>query len=325
LDDGFGKVYGVEDLDISAELTLACFGLKTVNDCSQKQFLSEALLFSYSPPLACTSNACGTCDCAAHLNQKITPLQVQWKSNGNLLAFGSSMATADYCVQGDELWFGGKSGSGNLKVAYKFKKMSCSGVPVACAARTPAQCAMGTHCVVGSCKSGSGGSNCAQATNQSSCTALTGCSWDPNGCSARANPQSVLACDFASCDSEPGCSWGPPTPKCGGTAFGCYDVPKEQCNGHGCAIVSCQPNGDTPPDCSKLTSTTDCAKAPGCVVNSGAGAPCSGQTTCIAQTDTNICRKLKCYQDTACYGEPSACSTLSTTECTSVLGCRIEW
>ncbi len=326
LDGGWGRIYGQEDWDVSANLALSCLGLKSVNACAQKQYLSEALLFSYSPPMACTANACGSCDCDSHLNQTITAQSVNWTRDGNLLSVGLSNSSANYCVQGDELWVGGSTGAGKPKVSYKFKKMSCTGVPIPCADRTPAQCSTGNSCVVGRCKSsGSTGTHCAQADSQSSCNVLEGCSWDPTGCSAQLNNgEPPPVCDFASCDSEPGCSWGPPTQKCGGDAWACNNLPMDQCAGHGCSVVSCQPNGSTLADCALITNKTDCAKASCCVVNAS-GPPCSGQTTCIAQTDTSVCNKLNCYAETTCYGEVDACSSLTPTACHDVLGCGIEW
>jgi len=319
LDGGYSEIYGEEAWDFDIRVSPSCLSVSSVNECGKSPYLAEALLFSYTGTFPCTGNACGVCECKSSVNQIVSG-QASWSRDGNVLSLGFGFSSANYCVQGDELWFGGTSGSGRPKVSYKFKKQSCTGVPLACGSRTKEQC-KGTYCSPGLCKVVSGSpTHCAQADNQSNCNVLEGCSWDPNGCNGFA-PE---ACEFSSCDEEPGCSWGPPQQKCRGEASACNNLDPSQCTSQGCSVTKCQPNDVDTVSCAQLTKT-DCAKAPGCVVNNGTGAPCSGQTTCTAQTDTTVCGKLPCWAGTQCTGEVTPCSSLTPSTCHDVQGCIIEW
>ena len=112
--------------------------------------------------------------------------------------------------------------------------------------------------------------------------------------------------------------------RCGGTPIPCEERDVTQCKSDGCSVAKCYSfNSQDEVSCATL-STTDCTKAAGCTVVSGA---CSGTTHCSKQTDANVCYSLdSCSFETHCAGSPPAdCSKLSLDACQGAYGCRIEW
>jgi hypothetical protein len=321
-DGGDLELRGQEAWSIETQVSLGCLGIKSVDSCELASYWPNALLFSSARDSACKANDCGFCDCAGEQSEYISSAGVSnWSRAGNQLTLAS--LTVAYCVKDDEMWLGGGDSDGSRKVAYKFKKQSCTGTPVPCSGRTEKECSQSSSCSMGYCKATSGSqAHCSAGYDDPSCSVLQGCAWDPDTCSGTAS----ATCDFDNCDTELGCKWGPPKAKCGGTATPCAYYPTEQCDDvEGCSVRSCVTDSNAPTDCTVLTAA-DCAKAPGCVVSGeGAAASCKGQALCSAQTDTTVCSKLGCFAQPNCFGSRAACSTLSVDDCQSVAGCRIEW
>ena len=321
------------DLDISANerwtsttrISLACSSVFSTTACASAYYYPSVTLFSSMPRATCSANACGACDCAGQSNDNASlssepGYPLTWSKSGNNLVL-NNMAVP-YCVQGNELWIGGTSLVGQPRAAYKFKKQSCVGTPLACATRTPATCAMGGDCTLGLCKSTGTTSQlrCSTALQADDCAVLQGCTWNANLCYGEAS----TTCPFVTCGDQPGCAWGPPTEHCGGFPA-CDGLNQADCSALGCFYGRCGADVSNDVDCSLLT-LADCAKAPGCVSNSGSGAPCSGQTQCAAQSDLNTCKKLGCLDlgSSACGGTGTACEKLSLSMCDKSPSCRHE-
>lgn len=324
LDGGEFQVAGSEKWTVDATASVECFGAKSVNTCKSEDLRIQGTLLQSFDWQRCAPNACGVCECKGALSADATLDSLQWSRQGNELTVGSR--TLPYCVKGDELWLGGTRNGGDAQAAYKFKKQSCVGKPLACSARTQAQCTPETGCTTGICKAAGGGSStrCATAYSQDACGVIQGCTWDPNGCTGEGLPE----CNIATCEKVPGCSWGDPVEHCGGTASECtYRNPtKDDCLGGGCSLTNCQQRYLDPVDCKSLTTAADCMKAPGCTVSSDSGGSvCTGTTHCTAQTDLNVCNKLSCDVFPACVGTTVQCTDLSLEACHDVPGCRREW
>jgi hypothetical protein len=319
LDGGSLEIYGNEKWSFQMQASLACFGFSSTKSCSLGFASSDVLLFDATQSARCEANACGVCDCSSMdaISSGIT--HENWSRAGSEITLG--WQTVGYCAKGDELWLGGTNSDDKPKVSYKFKKQSCAGVPLPCAGRTAAQCLLGGNCSAGACEATSTGNptRCAVATSSTECGVLQGCEWDPAGC---AGP-GAQSCNFDNCGSEPGCSYGPPTEKCLGEADPCEWREVSKCAGFGCSVRSCAAEFSDSVSCQAL-SAVECAKAPGCVVGSGA-TPCTGTALCSQQTDAAVCAKLTCLPQPTCAGIPTACSTLTLNECASVNGCRREW
>jgi hypothetical protein len=321
-DGGEMELQGQEDWSLEAHVSLGCLGIKSVDSCEFASYWPDTFLFSSARSIACKANDCGFCDCAGEDSEYISSAGVSnWSRAGHQLTLGP--VSVDYCVKDDEMWLGGGEYEGVRKVAYKFKKQSCTGTPAPCSGRTEKECLQSSSCSMGYCKATSGSqAHCSAGYDEPSCSVLQGCTWDPDTCSGTAS----ATCDFGNCDTELGCKWGPPKAKCGGTATPCAYYPTEQCNDvEGCSVRSCFADFTAPADCTVLTAA-DCAKAPGCVVSGeGAAASCKGQALCSSQTDTTVCSKLSCVAQPNCFGSRAACSSLSVDDCQSLAGCRIEW
>lgn len=322
LDGGELRLVGRESLSVTSQLSLGCSGATTVNACSVVYDAPGVLLFTEFPEIKCEPSACGRCDCSGELDQNIHSSFLSWSRAGTELDLGG--VRMPYCVDGEEMWIGGPGEDGAPRVAYKFRKRSCTGSPVACEDREADECAS-DYCRLGRCVPTTGTTErCEQATFAEQCNVIQGCDWEPEGC-ARVLSDEVQACGFDNCAIEPGCSWGEPVARCGGYAHACAERDPSRCEGTGCSVTTCQPSFSDVMECTNLTAA-QCAKASGCSVSgSGSAAQCTGQARCAAQTDAAVCAALNCSSGSYCEGMPTECSTLSVGECHSVPGCRIEW
>lgn len=324
LDGGEVEMAGTELWTVEAKATVGCLSVSSVNSCKNEKLYVDPTLFSSFSRLECAANACGVCDCKGSATSVSGYETSNWTRQATELNLGSRIVP--YCVKGDELWLGGGSYNGELRAAYKFKKKSCVGKPLACSLRTSENCAVDGTCNLGACKATGGGSTprCAAAYSQEQCGVLQGCAWDASGCSGPGPEQ----CNIANCEKVPGCSWGDPVERCGGQALDCSsrNPTQDDCTGGGCSLTTCQASDTETVDCKKLTTTADCMKAPGCTVNTeSTTSTCTGAARCTAQTDSNVCSKLGCEVFPACVGTTVQCSTLTLAKCHDVPGCRLEW
>jgi hypothetical protein len=323
-------VYGTESWSISATMSLGCRGLAAADLCSSASLLSDALLFSYTQPMSCSPNSCGACDCEAHdvngtiafpLSRAVDPLLASFLRTGPF--------TFPYCVTGDVLWIGGTAQDGTPKVSYKFRKHSCQGTTTPCAQRALAECELGQGCSRGVCTNARPGTatGCGDVTSSDGCLPEQGCLWNPNVCVGTAD----VSCDPTVCGIRPGCTWGAPMQRCTGISDCAYRT-SDQCVGAGlaagCSLHVCQPPFGTTndqADCRLIPTAADCAKAPGCVAHPRSTlAPCTGQTSCSAQTSTGTCDLLACASQ-ACTGTSTPCSQVPVASCASVPGCQVSW
>lgn len=330
LDGGQLDIFVQEDWTTQTRISPACSSLYSTTLCPTAFYSPDALLFSSMPRASCTASPCGACDCTSTslppgdgFSRTVGSPDL-WAVAGPTTLSLAGRYVVPYCVVGNELWIGGKSPNGPPQVAYKFKKQSCAGAPMACANRSPAVCESGPGCTLGKCQADvpANAAHCAPATYPAACSVLQGCTWAPDACYGDTSSE----CDFISCGKEPGCNWGPPVEKCGGSPS-CDGLSAADCPTFGCNLTKCSSNDGLDVDCSQLKSTADCAKAPGCVSHPGAVAPCTGTTQCFRQSDLPTCGKLGCVNvgETYCGGEPISCNQLSTADCHKLPGCRIEW
>ena len=310
---------GMEEWSVNVTTSLSCLSIDSVKDCDTASLRANPFAFAISGNVVgCKENPCGVCDCGGKVRGDPS-ITLGWQSEGDLLWFGST--ALPYCVEGDTLWLGGSTPNVPPTAAYKLKKRSCEGKPLACEARSEAQCEQGRGCTLGRCKKVSDTTfDCASTSSEPECNLFEGCGWIANECwgSAPAN------CEFLSCGVEPGCSFGAPRARCGGTPEeNCYNRELARCAGDGCSIRVCGNSGSAS-DCT-LLNATECARAPGCTVTSpGSAKPCSGVPECLDVNDTALCRKLQCSLERNCWGELS-CSTRSVANCHEMPGCVIEW
>jgi hypothetical protein len=326
LDGGGLDLSATEDWATNSRISLACGSVPSTNSCSGAFFYPDVTLFQSMPRATCSANACGACDCTDKtvgqttiVNSPDSPFA--WSKNGDtqLVLDGTPVS---YCVQGEEMWIGGGI-PGDPRAAYKFKKQSCVGTPVACASRTAANCQTGGDCTLGLCKATGTASalHCATASDPSGCAVLQGCTWDANLCFGDASP----TCAFVTCGQQPGCSWGPPTERCGGSPS-CDNLNAADCTALGCYFDRCGVGDLFDVDCAPL-SAAECSKAPGCVSTGTPATPCMGQTQCIAQSDLATCKKLGCVDVgvASCAGDGTPCNQLSLSDCDKSPSCRHEW
>jgi hypothetical protein len=313
---------GSESLDIRALVPLQCLGIDSVNRCGDAVFYASPLYFGVSRALACEPNACGLCECSGNLYGGRGSGR-PWKPGASTLAFGA--IEVPYCVEGDTMWAGGGEVEGEPKVAYKFRRRSCVGKPLACAQRESGHCGTSGDCLGGHClPDGAEASVCAELFFENHCVHQAGCKWVPEACQGVA----AESCDPDYCAGTPGCSWGAPQPRCGGERTSCYMLPPADCTAPGCSMRTCDvPDGwggiDRAP-CDKLTATA-CSKAAGCALM---GDSCRGFTTCASQTNASICAMLECesYDVPTCGGYTTTpCEDLSIEDCRLQPGCHLEW
>ncbi len=318
-------VRGSELVELQAQVPLSCLGIESVERCVDADFYSTPLLFNgSSAPLGCEASACGFCECSGTVWGG-SGAGAAWSPGSTTLAFGA--VQVPYCVEGDTMWAGGGHIAGQPKVAYKFRRRSCLGVPVPCAERSPAECAGGgDDCQPGRCVASEGGASaCASLTYEESCVRESGCEWVEGGCWGTAGDRCWSS---DACEATPGCSWGPPEPRCGGSRVSCYGLDVADCTAEGCSVRTCDlPDGwggiDAAP-CERLTAAA-CATAVGCTWS---GSKCSGTTTCGAQTDPAVCAMLECieYAEARCGGITTIpCGERSVETCRDQVGCRLEW
>lgn len=195
------EVKGSDRWDIRATLPHECLGIDSARSCRSAELYIEPLLLSFVNGLPCAENACGSCDCGG-------PLAGGFYMSGGV-ELGSKTLKLNsqelpYCVEGETLWLGGRGPDGVPKVAYKFRKQSCTGGR--CEDLTEEQCPA-TPCRVG-----------------------------PDGC------ESVgVLCHHDYCDADLGCAWGPPVAHCGSPigerVDGCDALSVEDCHDlPGCVI-----------------------------------------------------------------------------------------
>jgi hypothetical protein len=298
-DGGELTANGEEHWAVTSQVPLSCLGIETVNRCKDASFYTEMAIFSgsYTGSAECSANACGVCECKGNEAAGWASGWSYWSHSGNQLTLGGIVV--DYCVQGNELWLGGKDANGVPKVSYKFSKHSCVGKPIACADRTAEQCEVSGDCTAGRCKGKVGvDATCTAAGSEDECSVIEGCTWETGGCYGQAAEE----CVFDNCTTEPGCSWGEPKQRCGGEALPC-------CEGVVSELGECS-----------FLDAAGCLKAPGCTLSGGV---CSGEVTCFTQPDAAICSKIGCNYPSDC--KPTKCSSLSVADCHSVKGCRVEW
>jgi hypothetical protein len=322
LDGGALELFGTEAWSMQSRISLGCGSLRSVEACPSAFYSPNATLFSYQGPTSCTANACGVCDCANASHGDIASFYQysQWTRDGNNLMLAG--VVVPYCVEANELWIGGLAEDGTPKVAYKFKKQSCTGAPVACASRTAAQCTAGPNCQLGACKATVAGreARCAQMLDATGCGVLQGCAWDPQSCAGDASP----TCDFQSCGTEPGCTFGAPVEKCVGDST-CFGRDVSDCTDLGCKVSNCHPYGVDGLDCQVLGSFALCNATPGCTSHPNGPSICTGQALCSAQTSDATCQALGCNDNPACVGQALACDQIPLTDCDRMPGCRREW
>jgi hypothetical protein len=317
---------GSEGLEVTAKVPLQCLGIESVERCSEVDFYASPLLYSLSRSLACQASECGHCECTARVGSSAgngySGSGKPWQPGSTTLAFGGM--EVPYCVDGDTLWAGGMSADGTPKVAYQFRRKSCSGTPLPCAEREDDECA--GDCTPGRCLPTADGDadTCADfAADQPQCDLTAGCGWDPEGCWGTASER----CDFRNCIETPGCSWGPPQASCGGQIDNCFARSVASCSDTpGCAPRTCYNElmDDSAP-CERLTTGAACSQAPGCTWN---GTACSGVTRCGVQTDPDVCTSLDCFTSEVpiCGGYPTQqCSDFGVDDCHTEPGCRLEW
>lgn len=326
LDGGRLEFKAKEYVSLSSRVSLECINVSTVNFCPLAMSFKTPLLFAPGGQWNCKGSPCGACDCEGTGNSFDERTFASWirGEDGLTLAFPGISSHVPYCVEGDELWLGGPTADGTPRASYKFKKLSCHGKPTPCSERSLAECLEGDGCSVGVCVATTGGSptRCAKAFSQTECGVLQGCQWDAKACGGQA-PET---CDFLTCEDQPGCSLGEPQQKCAGEPEPCEGRDLDQCDVPGCELRVCQPDFFDDVDCANLDSPDDCAKAPGCeVAPDGSPTPCTGTTSCVAQTNPSICDELGCLRTQYCGGTPARCETLSLEDCHSVPGCNIEW
>jgi hypothetical protein len=301
--------------------------LASADLCSSVAFNSDALLFSYTSAVACTASSCGECQCAAADVHGLTPFSLDMRPGrqvGNYLRSGPY--TLPYCVKGDEMWIGGAALNDTPKVSYKFRRHSCQGTTTPCASRTAAECDLGRGCGLGACLPvrPTQGSTCEQWSDEVDCKLGPGCVWRPDICVGV--PQST--CDISDCGVHPGCAWGDPIAGCqGDSSCGARPLPSCADAESHCAIETfCQATITDNSDCRQITNAVDCAKAPGCVPHPSSPAnPCTGRTSCSAQTDGAVCQQLGCYASQICAGTTTPCADLPAAQCTTMPGCYRSW
>lgn len=322
LDGGELDLQATERWAVTAQVPLPCVGRSTVERCQDSTYAPGVTLFGSTNAVSCEANDCGFCDCAGETGGTSFQEYFTWRRSGTMLQLG--FAEFPYCVQGDEMWVGGEDGNGAPRVAYKFKKRSCTGTPVPCEERDLEACQSSESCKVGACVASTGpNTRCDQAQSQDICEVIQGCEWQSEACTIdrEANP---LTCTFLNCERESGCSWGEPTARCRGSAMRCPDHPVDACTSAGCAVTrSCHPGVSELGNCAGL-SAAECANAPGCTAGTGS-APCVGQARCATQTDPTVCERLGCFAEALCTGKVMECEEASVEECHGVDGCRIEW
>jgi hypothetical protein len=317
---------GSEGLEVTARVPLPCLGIESVERCSEVSFYASPLLYTLSQALTCQASECGHCECTdrvgAYAGNGYSGSGKPWQPGSTTLAFGGM--EVPYCVDGDTLWAGGMSADGTPKVAYQFRRKSCSGTPLPCAEREDDECA--GDCTPGRCLPTADGDadTCAGfAADQPQCDLTAGCGWDPEGCWGTASER----CDFRNCVETPGCSWGPPQASCGGQIDNCFARSVVNCSDTpGCAPRTCYNElmDDSAP-CERLTTGAACSQAPGCTWN---GTACSGVTRCGVQTDPDVCTSLECFTSEVpiCGGYPTQqCSDFGVDDCHTEPGCRLEW
>jgi len=319
-DGGTLLAYGTEDWHVTSVGSLGCYNAKSVNECTSKYESRFELLFSFSGlASSCDPSACGVCDCEGRIGSEVAFSEINWTRSTQNKTLTLNWNTVDYCVEGDQLWLGGRTPDKSARAAYRFKKQSCTGTPTPCEQRSTKDCTTGDdQCHVGKC---SGAPRCLEATYEDACVVLAGCTWDPEGCAGKVES----TCNFYTCDSVPGCSWGEPVERCGGDPEPCENRSLERCNVPGCAKSNCYPNGLDYADCESLDAA-QCSRAVGCTASTGTFA-CVGATTCTRQTNPGVCQALGCQPSTEsyCLGTPTTvCSQVALAECRE-MGCQLEY
>lgn len=227
-----------ETLDVRAKVPIECLGIDSVERCDVVDFYASPLFFGYSTnPLDCEASECGSCACSGKVLGG-GGAGAPWKPGASTLAFGA--IEVPYCVEGDTMWAGGGEVAGEPKVAYKFRRRSCVGKPLACDEQAPA--------------------NCDTTCDFRSCDDTPGCSWGEPKARCGGERAACYELDPAQCHS-PGCSmrtcdvpdgWG------GIDSAPCERLSLAACaNAEGCAVSGASCVGTT--TCAIQDDPTVCA------------------------------------------------------------------
>ena len=255
--------------------------------------------------ITCQAQACGLCNCtvapATDGGEAFT-----WTANAGTLSLTNSnldVETLPYCVAGDTLVSQPAEGNARITLQRAYR----TGVPQACAERTPANCAIGGGCVLGQC---SGSGTCTEGFDQPSCEKYQGCSWESTTCSGEVGERCTIS-DYG--QGTPGCVLSDKPATCSGTAKACVD--QKDCAAKGCLIGSACVGG--------MKACFIDSGVPGCTCN--LDGICTGTFDC-ANVSEDHCGSAglegSCHWDTmACVATPTPCEQLSVTDCETTAGC----
>lgn len=255
------------------------------------------------------SNGCAMCECStAEYGVRGGSYEPDgtWSRDGTLLYLPGPTGSGEYCVTEDQLKinFGAEG-------VYTFEKVNLVGRPQECEARKVDACES-AGCHIGECV---GEEKCADASSASTCSTLSGCSWDDTVCRGTA-PESCGTSDYG---QVPGCEIVTESAHCEGEAPKCQDLDEFTCDEvPGCKLGLCTEEAEydcsdfTPPDCETIAGCTDGITR------------CDGYTTCGDQINSDGCWALDCYWDNSlCGGESTSCEGLDLDACRATAYCTV--
>jgi hypothetical protein len=266
--------------------------------------------------IGCTSlTGCGLCECDDIVLGESGSFQ--WTRSAATLtltepSYPHRSRSLAYCVNGDSMTLEIPG------VRFTMRRADFAGAPVACVARSLADCTKGTGCRIGECVGAS--ATCATATTEPTCTNRQGCSWDTSRCLGTTPP----LCTLAEYGVLPGCGIYQPGATCAGTALPCADIPAAQCtNLPGCSVRdACR---GPALDCRQIADVLNvCDFDIGCSQNTSGA--CVGASSCEVQPTQLRCKsRYDCvWAVGACAGASGACASNSLTSCTRNPGCSIQ-
>ena len=261
------------------------------------------------PMGTCKSDGCGVCSCeAGHLG---LGGEGTWsRKDGSMeWTLPAGKLALSYCVQGDQMKI--RDGAG---LDLTLERVSVGGKPLACAQREAETCVARGDCKLGACL---GAAKCASALTAPTCTATSGCSWDPQACAGTA----LAACTLHDYGITPGCEVTSGQRTCTGVATSCQGIGKVACTSNpGCIAKAGCVGGET--SCRAFDGACSfCDSRKGCACD-GKGL-CQGTTQCGGLGSSLNCQNAQSCSWTECSGEAVACEDLADTECASVPGCKL--
>ena len=176
----------------------ACYGLYSN---SPTHLFEAARLDCFEEP------GCQRCTCRGDASKvdEVALNGTYWSREATVLSIGRDVRF-NYCVENNSMWVG----RGTTGVAYKLKRVNCTGTPLPCSSRTAAECSASGFCRLGACEpvGATAATKCTAATSSSACGVLAGCSWNAAVCVGTA----PSTCDVGNCRLDPGCSTVPASP-----------------------------------------------------------------------------------------------------------------